>query len=76
MREKQGEAAAKGILAGYGSNGDEEENDDEESPGALVGLGQYEESEDEGMPGVPIRTPWMIRRALIPMMNWSTLLSS
>lgn len=33
--EKQGEAAVKGILAGYGSGGSEEENDDEESPADL-----------------------------------------
>ena len=35
MGEKQGEAAVKGILAGYGSGGSEEENDDEESPADL-----------------------------------------
>ena len=51
------------------------EKDDEKPLGALVGLGQYEESEDEGMPGVPIRTPWTIRWAPVPTMKWSTLLS-
>lgn len=47
MRKKRGEAVVKGLLGGYGSSQDEEENGDQDSPGALVGLGQYEESEGE-----------------------------
>ena len=54
MGKKRGEAVVKGLLGGYGSSGDEEdEDDDQDSPGALVGLGQYEESEGEGMQGAP-----------------------
>ena len=48
MGKKQGETVVKGLLGGYGSSGDEEEEeDDQDSPKALVGLGQYEGSEDE-----------------------------
>ena len=54
MGKKRGEAVVKGLLGGYGSSGDEEEEeDDQDSPDALVGLGQYEESEGEGMQGAP-----------------------
>jgi len=45
MGKKKGEAVVKGLLGGYGSSADE---DDRGSPGVLVGLGQYEGSEDEG----------------------------
>lgn len=48
MRKKQGEAVVKGLLGGYGSSEDEDENGDQDPPGALLGLGQYEESEGEG----------------------------
>jgi hypothetical protein len=53
MGKKQGEAVVKGLLGGYGSSEDEEENGDQDSPRALVGLGQYEESEGEVELGVP-----------------------
>ena len=49
MGKKKGKAVVKGLLGGYGSSeGEEEEGDDQGSPGALAGLGQYEESEGEG----------------------------
>ena len=53
MGKKKGEAVVKSLLGGYGSSGGEEEEDSRDSPKALVGLGQYEESEDEGEGGVP-----------------------
>lgn len=52
MGKKQGEAVVKGLLGGYGSS-ENEEDGDHGLPGALVGLGQYEESEDEGELEVP-----------------------
>lgn len=54
MGKKQGVAVVKGLLGGYGSSGDEEEEDgDQGSPKALDRLGQYEESDDQGESGVP-----------------------
>ena len=50
MGKKKGEAIVKGLLGGYGSSEGEEESDGQGSPEVLVGLGQYEESEGEGMP--------------------------
>jgi len=54
MGKRQGEAVVKDLLGGYGSSGgEEEENGDQESLRALVGLAQYEESEGEGESGTP-----------------------
>ena len=44
MGKKRGEAVVRGLLGGYGSSEDEE---DQDSPGVLDGLGQYEESEGD-----------------------------
>lgn len=49
MGKKRGEAIVKGLLGGYGSSEDGEEDNDQGSPEGLVVLGQYEESEGEGM---------------------------
>jgi hypothetical protein len=49
MGKKKGEAVVKSLLGDYGSSEDEgEDGDDQDPPGLLVGLGQYEESEGEG----------------------------
>lgn len=61
MEKKQGEAVVKGLLSGYGSSEDgEEENSDQGSPKALDGLGQYEESDDQGEGGLEVRNPGAI----------------
>jgi hypothetical protein len=58
MGKKQGKAVVKGLLGGYGSSEDEEEeNDDQDSPKPLAGLGQYEESENEGEGGPEVSNP-------------------
>ena len=57
MGKKKGEAVVKSLLGGYGSSEDEEESSEEDSPKALAGLGQYEESEGEGEGGVEASNP-------------------
>lgn len=47
MGKKKGKAVVKGLLGGYGSSEDEGVSDSQDSPKALAGLGQYEESEGE-----------------------------
>ena len=54
MGKKRGKAVVKSLLGGYGSSEDEEESEDQDSPKALAGLGQYEGSEDEGEEGLEV----------------------
>ena len=57
MGKKRGKAVVKSLLGGYGSSEDEEESEDQDSPKALAGLGQYEGSEDEGEGGFEVSNP-------------------
>ena len=58
MGKKQGEAVVKGLLGGYGSSEDEEEESgDQGSPKALDRLGQYEGSDDQGEGELEVPNP-------------------
>jgi hypothetical protein len=78
MGKKQGKAVVKGLLGGYGSSEDEEEGSgDQGSPGDWtnwVNTRRAMTREKENWK-CPTQMPWVIQKALVLTMKWSTQLS-